>query len=227
MSLTWVKSQHQIDIKTSLKAYAVLQGERIDKVLIGMHGYGDNAENASHLAHAFDMQNTLFLFLEGPLKVPMTFDGRHWFDLFHNPHQNIEDSSKLVLELFRHLTVDHKIQSEKIYFLGFSQGGGMALYCGLHTKAKIGGIISISGFILNAAKLLAEESSLNKECPIFLLHGDEDQTIFPILFFEAEALLKHLKFTNLKTKLYKLGHTVSNEEVQDIKSFLLQNEGKN
>ena len=124
------------------------------------------------------------------------------------------------MELFRHLTEDHEISSEIIFFLGFSQGAAMALYCGLQTKQKIGGIVSMSGFLLHTAQLLEQQNVLNKKCPLLLMHGDQDQTIFPILFFEAQEVLKHMGFKNILTKLYPMGHTVCTEEIAEIKKFI-------
>ena len=220
MSFHWIKSKHSISIRTTLKTYAYLAGEKIDKVVISMHGFGDNAENASHLAHAFHLEHVLFLFVEGPQRIPMSFSGYQWFDLFHDPHTNIDASTALILELFAQLTTEHKIPCEKIYFMGFSQGAAMALHCGLQTKQKIGGIISLSGFLIYTARLFEQQNSLYKECPLLLVHGDQDQTIFPILYFEAQTILAHLGFTNILTKLYPMGHNVCTEEINQIKTFL-------
>ncbi len=220
MSLTWLKSKHDIDIQTPLNTFSVFSGTEIKKVIIAMHGYGDNGQNSAQLADAFDIENVLFLFLEGPLEVPLSYGGRHWFDLFHEPHQNIETSAKQILDLFKNLTETHKIPSEKIYFFGFSQGAAMAMYCGLQTKQPLGGIIAVSGFLVHTAQLLAEQNSLYKECPLLLLHGEEDQTIFPILFFEAQNIFKYMGFQNIKTQLYKIGHTISYEQVEEMKKFL-------
>lgn len=221
MNFHWLKSKHSISINTKLKTFAYLSGDKIEKVVICMHGFGDNAENASHLAHAFHMEHILFLFVEGPTHIPMSFSGFQWFDIFHEPHKKIDESTAMILDLFNHLTQNHKIASEKIFFLGFSQGAALALNAGLLTKQKIGGIVSMSGFLVHTAALLKQQASLYKECPILLIHGDEDQTIFPILFFEAQSILEYMGFKNILTKLYPMGHTVCNEEIAEIKKFLI------
>lgn len=222
MSFFWIKSKHPIKIQTKLKTYAYLIGDKIDKVIICMHGFGDNAENASHLAHAFQLEHVLFLFVEGPQHVSMSISGFQWFDIFHNPHKCIEDSASLILELFHHLTTEHQIPSQKIYFMGFSQGGAMALHCGLQVKQKIGGIISLSGFMVHVAQLMHQQAELHTECPILLVHGNQNQTIFPLLFFEAQNLLEYLKFKNVLTKLYPMGHTICAEEIGEIKNFIIK-----
>lgn len=220
MSFHWISTKHSISIQTKLKTYAYLVGEKIDTVIICMHGYGDNAENIAHLAQAFRLQHTLFLFVQGPTHVPMSISGFQWFDLFHDPHKKIEESANLILDLFKHLTAEHKIPSDKIYFMGFSQGASMALYCGLSTQEKIGGIISLSGFLVHTAQLLAQKNSLHKDCRFLLIHGTEDQTIFPILFFETHAILEYMGFKNILTKMYPMGHTICPEEITEIKNFL-------
>lgn len=221
MSFHWIRTKHSISIKTKLKTYAYLAGEKIEKIVICMHGYGDNAENISHLAQAFQMNHILFLFVQGPTPVQMNFSGFQWFDLFHDPHKKIEESASLILDLFKHLTDDHKIASHKIYFMGFSQGAAMAIYCGLRTQQKIGGIIGLSGFLVHTAQLLDQTNLLYKECPMLLMHGSDDQTIFPILFFEAHAILENMGFKNILTKIYPMGHTICPEEINEIKQFLI------
>lgn len=221
MTLQWLKSKHSISINTKLNTFAYMSGDKIEKVIICMHGFGDNAENASHLAHAFNLEHVLFLFVEGPSRIPMSFSGFQWFDIFHEPHKKLDASALLILDLFKHLTNDHHIPSHKIFFMGFSQGAALALYTGLLTKQKIGGIVSMSGFLVHTAELLKQQNTFHKDCPILLVHGDEDQTIFPILFFEAQGLLEYMGFKNVLTKLYPMGHTVCNEEIGEIKKFLL------
>ena len=53
------------------------------------------------------------------------------------------------------------IPSERIVLAGFSQGGAMAVYCGLRLARPLAGIMGLSTYLLMAQELAAERSDAN------------------------------------------------------------------
>ena len=53
-----------------------------------------------------------------------------------------------------------------------SQGGVMALHYGLSSAAVLGGVVSLSGYLLKSTPMTNLHS-----IPIFLMHGERDTTI--------------------------------------------------
>lgn len=61
-----------------------------------------------------------------------------------------------------------KIDSRKIILGGFSQGGAMSTFSGFQYDKPLGGIISCSGYVLNA---LTTVSDANRNTPFLSFHG--------------------------------------------------------
>lgn len=51
--------------------------------------------------------------------------------------------------------VDSGIDSGRIVVGGFSQGGAMSLLCGLTNERKLGGVVSLSGWLVLSSKIKA------------------------------------------------------------------------
>lgn len=64
--------------------------------------------------------------------------------------------------------IDAGISSERIVLGGFSQGAAISIFSGLTAKAKLAGIVALSGYLLLSSKLedLVPQPELNKETPI-------------------------------------------------------------
>ncbi|CAG8803897.1 2938_t:CDS:2, partial [Racocetra fulgida] len=69
------------------------------------------------------------------------------------------------------------ILSQNIFLLGFSQGASVALSMALVSQHKLGGIISLAGFLPYHKVLLRHEKENNKTTPILMLHGEDDQVV--------------------------------------------------
>ena len=75
-----------------------------------------------------------------------------WFDIYSFGFDGEEDE-KGMLETSRSLNslisdeVDSGIPSDRVVLGGFSQGAAMSLLTGLTSERKLGGIVSLSGWI--------------------------------------------------------------------------------
>lgn len=220
LAIHWISSKKLFELKTNLEIYAHLDGETTERVIIAAHGFGDNAKNFSHLMYEFKLKNTLWIFPQGPKEIPMSYGGFQWFSLYENPAREIEKSGGELKGLFWFLKEELKISSEYIFYMGFSQGASMALFNGLLAAEPIGGIVALSGFIINQTEVLKQKEQLDLDCPIFLAHGNQDQVVFPAFHHESKTLLKYLGFKNILTKIYQMGHTINQEEISDIVKFI-------
>jgi predicted esterase len=75
--------------------------------------------------------------------------------------------------------VEKGIPSERIVLGGFSQGGAMSLLSGVTCPQKIGGIFGLSCYLLLQGKIkdMIPAENPNKDTPIFMGHGDEDEVV--------------------------------------------------
>jgi predicted esterase len=105
----------------------------------------------------------------------------------------------------------------KLFIGGFSQGGALAQYIGLTSKFNFTKIVSLSGYCPDIKIKLSDEKSNLK---IQAIHGVDDNVININLAKTSYEKLKIIK--NFVLKEYKMGHEVINEEIFDVRDFLLR-----
>jgi len=92
--------------------------------------------------------------------------------------------------------IDDGIPADRIVLGGFSQGGAMSMFAGLTSKARLGGIVALSSYLLLSLKFadLVPKPEFNKETPIFMAHGDSDQVVNFELGKKSYDLLKDMGY---------------------------------
>ena len=102
-----------------------------------------------------------------------------WF----NPNENNQKSLKRVIKSVEVLNKfldevknEYNLQDENLIIGGFSQGAALSLIYSQYKKCKLGGIIILSGWILdiNSIHIL---KNLNINIPIFIGHGTNDNIV--------------------------------------------------
>lgn len=218
-NIKWLSKNIIEKIKSPLQTIGKLNGDA-KKIIIAMHGFGDTAANFACMADEFNLQDTLWFFIQGPKPVPIGIDGAQWFSLFSDPKEEIAQSENLIFEFIENLIEQTGIPSEKIFLLGFSQGAGMALYYALKAQKSFAGVIGLSGLMVRQSELIPILFSNKKFPPIFLGHGVQDQVVFPAMFYECKNILALNNGIKVTAKTYKMGHNISQEEMNDVKKFI-------
>jgi len=218
-NIKWLSKNTIEKMKSPLQTLGKLNGEA-KNVIIALHGFGDTAANFAHIADEFNLNDVLWLFVQGPKPVPMGIDGAQWFSLFSDPKEEIVQSENAIYELVETVMEYTNLPSEKIFMLGFSQGAGMALYYALKSHKKLAGIISLSGLLMRQSETIPILQKNTPLPPIFLAHGMQDQVIFPATFFEIKNVLAMNSTVKVTAKTYKMGHNISQEEMNDVKRFV-------
>ena len=108
---------------------------------------------------------------------------------------------------------------ERIVFAGFSQGGVIALEAGLRYPQRLAGIMALSTLVSDADALANQAHPASTGTPIFLAHGTLDRLIpFDLARTVQEQLV--VRGLNLEWHSYPMDHTVSLEEIGDIRAWL-------
>jgi phospholipase/carboxylesterase len=204
--------------------------EGYEKVLIWMHGLGDTAMGYTDLfIQARPLPDKIKVVLLTADTCPVTINGGmmmpSWYDIKSlDRHENsVEESDvlkngerikKVIEKEAKILNGDYK----KIIVGGFSQGGCMAFHVGLTIDKKIGGILCLSGILFPFSfKNVSEDK---KDIPIFIGHGNYDTLISKLFAEMSHKTLVNGGFKNVKVAFYDEEHTVSFEELDDVKSFI-------
>ena len=116
--------------------------------------------------------------------------------------------------------MDRGMPSERILLAGFSQGGAVALHTGLRYGKKLAGILALSCYLPTGDTLEAERDEINQEIPLMMAHGTMDPTIPVSNAIRTRQALKQLGY-KIRWHEYRMMHEVCAEEIQDIRSWLL------
>lgn len=197
--------------------------------VIWLHGLGASGHDFIGMAAALNLPKNMavrFIFPHAPMRQ-ITINGgykmRGWFDIqaltIDAPQDEI--GMKDSLEILERLIAKEMalgIQSRNIIIAGFSQGAAVAMHAGLSSKHAFGGILALSGFLLQ--KILPTIiSDVNKNTPILMLHGKHDDVV-PLEWAEISVkLLKKLDF-NAKLLTYPVAHTICGEEIDCLAQWL-------
>ena len=217
-------------MKQLLKTVEINPKQLLPKAsVIWLHGLGASGYDFVDFVTELNLPPELqvrFIFPHAPVRPITNFNHtkmRAWFDVFELSRDAPQDEAGIVQS--QHL-IDALIEQEltrvpsnKIILAGFSQGGAMALHCGLRYAKTLGGILVLSGFIPLANKLAAERNAANQSVPILMLHGKQDP-IIPIQWAQpGYDLLKALNY-HVTWKHYHMEHAVCWEETCDIAQWL-------
>jgi len=221
-NIIWRGPHIEESLKSPLRTFAYYKGNSIKNVVIGLHGFGDQGANFASLAQELSVvDNVLWLFPQGPQSCEMIADGFQWFPLFHCPEKEFLHSEKSVFSLLNHLNETLLLPFSKMFLFGFSQGGALALHCGLKHSQPLGGVMSLSGFLMHS--FLPQKSVLDtnlNSVPFFFGHGVHDQVVFPVLYYDMLETLKNLGAKKYQAHIYDMAHTFCPQELFDFVKFI-------
>ncbi len=200
--------------------------------VIWLHGLGASGDDffrlvpQLHLPHNHSIR---FIFPDAPTR-PVTLNGGHqmpaWYDITGLTLESREDEPGIretdrAIKLLIEQQIESGIPANRIILAGFSQGGAIALFCGLRYPEKIAGVLALSTYLPLASLLVAERSLANHMTPIFIAHGKNDNVV-PIAWAElAKNQLESVGHPVL-WRTYAMDHSLCIEEVREIAAWLQQ-----
>lgn len=151
--------------------------------LIFMHGLGDTAQGwftqfkglqsfFPHVNLVFPTAPNLPITMAGGERMPAWYDivGLSSRDLEHC--EGIKKSDASIRALIQR-EIHAGIPASRIILAGFSQGGAMALYCGLQYEQQLAGLICASGYLPTPKKIPVNFTNL----PVLICHGQADDVV--------------------------------------------------
>ncbi|CAH8359586.1 unnamed protein product [Eruca vesicaria subsp. sativa] len=203
--------------------------------ILWLHGLGDSGpanEPIKTIFKSHEFTNTKWLFPSAPPNPVSCNHGMvmpSWFDIRELPltagSPNDESS---VLEAVKnvHTIIDKEIaggiKAENVYICGFSQGGALTLASVLLYPKTLGGGAVFSGWVPFNSSVINKFTKDAIKTPILWSHGIDDKTV---LFEAGQAALPFLQQAGVtcEFKVYPdLGHSISNEELQYLESWIKQ-----
>lgn len=219
-NLQWNSQGTPASVELPLECCSRQKGTHVSRVIVALHGFGDNAVNFASIADELELKDTLWVILQAPERLPFPGDGGQWYELFGNPHPQLNSSTAKVKRSLEIIQEKTGLDWHKIVLFGFSQGAFVSLLCALESPFQVGGVVALSGYLARAHRIALPNPTRNL-LPVFVAHGLHDQVVFPAQHFETLDILNHFGFTKVSNKTYPgVAHSICAEELFDIRTFI-------
>ena len=184
--------------------------------MVMIHGRGATAESIITLADELDADD---LHLVAPQANQF-----QWYPLsFLAPTERNEPGLSSGLQAIHDIITElaeKGIPKEKVILLGFSQGACLATEFVARHPAKYGGLAALSGGVIGDEVSPKNYSGSLEGTPAFFGCSDIDAHIPKERVDESEEILTHLG-AKVTKKIYKgMGHTVNEDEIEEVKNII-------
>lgn len=165
-----------------------------------------------------------FIFPNAPVQAVTVNGGmemRSWYDIRSMDFLEDFDAAGVRVSTLRISDlVDQQLKQgilpERIVLAGFSQGGVIALHCGLSYHHRLAGVIALSTYCP-----MSEQFYLHRDMPILMMHGIQDGVIpFKIGEQSREALTS--RGYQLEWHAYPMEHQVILPQLKTIGQWILR-----
>lgn len=202
--------------------------------VIVLHGLGADGNDFVPVAQAMDLSAVgpvRCVFPSAPVR-PVTlnagYEMRAWCDIYppaaDGTRREDEPGLRQSLALVQQL-IDREVQrgvpAARVVLMGFSQGCAMTLLAGVRAPQRLAGLVALSGYLPLAGATAAERSLANRDTPVFMAHGEQDDIVVPARGQAARDALRALG-QPVDWRSYPMGHEVCMEEVHDLNAWLVQ-----
>ena len=191
--------------------------------IIWLHGLGASGDDFAGIIPALNLPPGLairFIFPHAPqqpVSINNGFVMPAWYDIRSDRFDNkvddagIRASTQAIMALMQQ-EQSRGIDSSRIILAGFSQGGAIALHCGLHFPQPLAGIIALSTYLPPTDGLPGHAAG---SPAILMMHGDADPVV-PLALAEASRQRLVTAGYALDWHCYPMEHNVCTEEVSEI-----------
>lgn len=197
--------------------------------VIWMHGLGADGHDFQPVVQLLNLPHIRFILPHAPYR-PVTlnngYEMRAWYDILGLQPDSPQDAAGIqqmqatITAIIAEETA-RGIPSHRIVLAGFSQGGAMALYTATRHPEALAGVLALSTYLPLRATLASEQHAANVQTPIWMAHGRFDSVI---TLQTAQLSRETLQAAGHQVAWheYDMPHSVNEEEIQDIRHFLLQ-----
>ena len=216
-----------------LKGPSLSKHDNPSKLMVMLHGYGDNAANFMHLAQPIDQDDwgMHYISLNAPSVIQGNMMGYQWFDLYPGGvyisdagpkeyeviNKEIELSVLKLKETINFYLDQLQLKTTDCFIMGFSQGGIITFEYARRMETKLAGIAILSGRIIKKNHKI---NSFLQETPIFISHGSDDDVLPISNFNESIEYLRNSKYKFESHVVKGDTHTISPKTINLFQKFI-------
>ncbi|MFT7388973.1 MAG: phospholipase/carboxylesterase [Candidatus Endobugula sp.] len=194
--------------------------------VIWLHGLGASGHDFEPIVPELRLPlGVRFIFPHAPNRTVTVNGGMvmpAWYDIISMAIERVIDTKQIMessaaVGEFIEQEIARGIPSEKIFIVGFSQGGAVAYEAALSYSKKLGGLIALSTYF--ATRKTISISGVNALLPVFIGHGTVDNVVDEVLGQQAKQALTELGYKP-EYHTYPIAHSVCMEEITAISTWL-------
>ncbi len=219
-------------MNTILETHEIETGEKPSISVIWLHGLGADGFDFAPIVPELIRKNwpaIRFVFPHAPVRAVTINNGfrmRAWYDIKSFDFNQRADETGVRESMMQVETLiarenDRGVASSKIFLVGFSQGGAVALAAGLRREAGIAGIVALSTYLPMSDTTANEITPAGKNTPVFFAHGSADPVI-PVDIGKASYFALAKMGVETRWQEYPMQHGVCAEEISDLANWLDQ-----
>lgn len=146
-------------------------------ICILVHGRGGKLELMRWFSKRLKVPGLDYVLVQAPHPEFVKEMKEPGFSWFLRPDAQGVDQSRIALKIFIEDLISEGYAEERIFWLGFSQGGIMGVDTALRGKHQLGGVICVSGFALNVGEYPQAFGSHALDQRLVATHGRRDTTV--------------------------------------------------
>lgn len=197
--------------------------------ILWFHGLGADGHDFEPVVQMLNLPHIKFILPHAPYR-PVTlnngYEMRAWYDIFGLQPDSPQDevginSMQATINSMIEAEIARGIPSHRILLAGFSQGGAIALHTATRFDQPLAGVLALSTYLPLKTQLQEKQHVANQQLPIWMAHGRQDSVITLSTAQSSRQALESAGY-NVEWHEYEMPHSVCEEEVNDIREFLLR-----
>lgn len=185
--------------------------------MIMVHGRGDSAEGILRLSNYLNIPGFAFI---APQAAGNTWYPNRFIEPLESNEPWLSSALQAVADAVNQ-AIEAGIPTEKIMFLGFSQGACLSTEYVARNPQKYGGVVGLSGGLIGPLGMSFEHHTGDLAGTKVFLGCDENDPHIPVSrVHETRDTLTRLN-ANVTEKIYKqLGHAINDDEIIFVKAMM-------
>lgn len=181
----------------NLTSYIIEPETTVDNVVILLHGYGADGQDLISIGDMWkqDLPSTVFISPNAPHQCEQSPYGYQWFslldftkDAMRQKIANTHDGLSVYIDA---ILQKYNLTDDKLILSGFSQGCMMSLNTALLRPQPCAGVLGYSGLLVDHN---LPKQSTNKNTPVHLIHGEDDNVVPVQEWINATSVLTDAGF---------------------------------
>lgn len=196
-------------------------------LLVLLHGYGSNEQDLFSFSTELP-DDLLIISVRAPLSLGLGSGSYAWytihFDKEESKFSDLPEAKDALVKIgvfLDEIVKEYKVNSEKIFLMGFSQGTILSLAFALNNPSKVQHVLALSGYVNR--ELLSKDIGIKyfNNLDIFISHGSVDQVIPVEWARKTPGFLNDLGIKN-SYREYPVGHGVAPQNFYDLNQWITE-----